>query len=294
MGVIHQKQPTGFTVGWPIIAHEYFHILQGMLVGGSRYVSPGTHAPHWLVEGHAFYADYLYSQDEEDGDLFLLAVSDFKPDIPGTELGDLNQADAFWDDQTSQNGKSYVYSVGLAAAQYLGDPAYLEFWRVLGQGVGWKEALRQVSGVGFDEFNRAFKEWLPSHIPQPMFVSVEVNWPGMGSPALKRTEVLVIGVEWVPSWPFPTTRSGGSSGQTSLSTAFLGEPTGKGYVCLKWDGEHDFIWANDVVGWYADGKLVSREDAELIEFTGESIILKDWSLPGHPDTLQVHTEGFCN
>ncbi len=53
----------------------------------------------------------------------------------------------------------------------------------VGNDGGWGEALRQVSGVGFDEFNRAFKEWLLSQIPHLVHVTVDVRWPRMGSPA---------------------------------------------------------------------------------------------------------------
>ena len=192
------------------------------------------------------------------------------------------------------NDRGYVYGVGLAAAQYVGDPAYLEFWKAMGQGMGWRDALGQVSDVDFDEFNRSFMEWLPSHIPQPMLVSVDVAWPGMGSPALTREEYLTFGIEWVPNWPFPTSRSSWS-GDARLTNAFLGNPTGIGYVCLKWDGiGGDYNYAPEILGWYSNGELVSREDAELIEFTGESITLKDWSLPGHPNTLQPEAGQQCN
>ena len=98
----------------------------------------------------------------------------------------------------------------------------------------------------------------------------------------------------MPSWPAPSSRSDCTS-DARLTKTFLGNPTGIGYVCLKWDGiGRDFNYEPEVIGWYSDAKLDSPEDTELIEFTGESITLKDWSLPGHPDTLQVQTEGFCH
>ena len=163
----------------------------------------------------------------------------------------------------------------MAAAQYLGDPAYLEFWKALGRGMGWREALRQASGVGFDEFNRAFKEWLLPQIPQLVYVAVDVRWPGMGSPALRVADYLTIGVDWVTDQP--STGPGNWSGLTRLSKALYSDTTGSGYVCLKWiAAEDDFPLKN--IGWYADGNLVSsREDAELIEFTGEE---------SHPERLE--------
>ena len=296
MGVFHKRYSTGsYTHGWWVIAHEYFHILQGMLIGGSGYTSPSQSLPQWLVEGHAVYADYLYSHDEtlvrnRSHDLFRFSL-----EKPGVALGDLREVDSFWDDRASGGDRFYVYSVGFAAAQYLGDPAYIEFWKVLGQGIEWKEALRKVSGVGFDDFDLAFREWLPTYIAQLMYVSVDVRWPGMGSPALQRAENLSFGIEWVPSYPFPSSTSNGD-GQTKLTKAYDGGTTGKGYVCLKWRGLGVGHTHTNVIGWYSDGSLVSRDDAELIKFTGESITLKDWNLTGHPNTLPPRTgEGTtCN
>ena len=292
MGLIYVDTNSGLNAAVRTIAHEYFHVLQGTLIKGSGYIPHSPGVPIWLVEGHAVYADYLYSQDEAFVRRQLLKVSDLKSERSGIDLGDLREVDSFWNDHHSSN-KGYVYGVGLAAAQYLGDPAYLEFWKALGRGMGWREALRVVSGVGFDEFNQAFKEWLLPRIPQLVYVSVDVHWPRMGSPALRVEDYLSIGVDWVTARPSHTGPSNWS-GRTRLTKALYSDTTGSGYVCLKWiAAEDNFPLKN--IGWYADGNLVSsREYAELIELTGESITLEDWSLPGHPDTLQPQAEGNCH
>ena len=291
MGLIYVDTYSGLNAAVRTIAHEYFHVLQGTLIGGSGYILPSRGVPTWLVEGSAVYADYLYSQDEGLVTGQLLKVSDFESVRPGIDLGDLRQVDSFWNDHHSSN-KGYVYGVGLAAAQYLGDPAFVEFWKALGRGMEWREALRQVSGVGFDEFNQAFREWLPSQIPRLIYVTVEVHWPRMGSPALQVADLLTIGVHWITSRPTHTGPTNWS-GRTRLTKALYSNTTGSGYVCLKWVGAED-DFPLKIIGWYSDGNLVSRKDAELIEFTGEGLTLKDWNLPGHPDTLQVQTEGFCH
>ena len=176
--------------------------------------------------------------------------------------------------------------MGLAVGLYLNDDdGYVEYWKLLGQGMHWEQAFLKAFGISVKDLNDPFIAWLPSRLPQEAQLTVDVSWPGMGNPALPRSDNLTIGVRWeTGGWPTGFTY-GNWGGTTRLTKTFEIAPRGEGYVCLKWNYK--------VVGWYSDGKLVSREDAELIEFTGESIILKDWSLPGHPDTLQV-PEGNCH
>ena len=83
MGLIYVDR-SGLNAAVGTIAHEYFHVLQGTLIKGSGYISPLPGVPIWLVEGHAVYADYLYSQDEGLVRGQFLKVSDLKSEGPGS------------------------------------------------------------------------------------------------------------------------------------------------------------------------------------------------------------------
>lgn len=280
-----------------VISHEYFHVLQGTLAGNSAYVPASSRAPLWLVEGHAVYANYLYSEDEDLVRGRLHYLSEFQLTRPERPLGDLRESNTYGGEPDHLSRQGYLYGVGLAAAQYMGDPAFVDFWKVLGQGAEWEDALRQVSGMGFDEFNEAFMEWLPSEVPRLARVTVEVQWPDMASSALRQRDYLTIGINWQTGAPSDYRPMTNWSGQTLLTRDLYSHWTGSGYVCLIWssqDPDENGGRPLRTLGWYADGKLVSQDKADLIEFTGESITLKDWSLPGHPDTLQPYAAHYCN
>ena len=294
MVVVYKPLTNPLNEAFGTAAHEYFHVLQGTLSKESGYESPSLSAPKWLVEGTAVYAaDHVYTRDEESTERFLRYVAELNLERPSDSLGDLRHIDALWGDEHDKD-RNYVYAVGFAAAQYLGDPAYLDIWKAMGQGMGWREALLHVSGLSFDEFNQAFMEWLPSHIPELARVAVEVRWPEMGSPALEERDHLTIGISWEPYRPHPSRTFHNRLGETNLAKDLLIEMPGNGYVCLMWRSAEEGLGPKRVIGWYSNGELVSsREDAELIEFTGESMALKEWSLPGHPDTLQPQSWHSC-
>ena len=317
------------------IAHEYFHVLQGQLVSGFERLPTGEIAsandfavrgPRWLVEGLASYADYEYSPSRVRGRPFLddkfgngrytpyrdiasyvLATSKEGP----VSLGDLGAVGDHWD--CAFNAISdllYFYPLSFVATLFLLGQAeqdsYVNYWKLLGEGMNWEQAFEGAFGIRADDFYKAFDEWIPSRVPFLVELKLQMRWPQAEDENLPKSD-LTMNIENWGTWD--GTRPTGLSVSSSLwVSATLAEDAsvyirftypegavGKGYLSL-WLIDNDDLCTKYLLGWYKDGELTSsRAEATAVEFTGSSDVI-DWHLPGHPSTvprLEERKSNFC-
>lgn len=148
------------TAGAHVIAHEYYHVLQGN-------VGP-KNAPSWLVEGSAEYSgDWTYTSRLPDlahqvGDARRAAVSAARS--TKIELRDLENVNS------DQDEYLYTYSLGALAVEYLairhgGNQAVTNFWRARqrvqehtesGWRAAWVGAFEEAFGIALDNFYDRF------------------------------------------------------------------------------------------------------------------------------------------
>lgn len=291
-----------------IVAHEYFHVLQGQLASGFAEVRNGEigwwsdntrMVPGWLVEGLASYADYIYTPTRPGRRAFDSRYAPFE-DLASAQIGgkldfsDLaptaDNPDARCSDV--QLGDVYCYALSFAAAKFLAEQvpaenAFVEFWGLLGERSAWQQAFSEAFGITVDDFYLAFEQWLPSQIPSFDVVTIQMLWPDMAANPLPRGEFLYLWPEDVLS----------PNSKLSIQTGALGlwDPTLYLRIVLGPAGTEgsallSLWWSDDQLtehrlGWYSDGELTDRKShATRIEFTGDSYGL-EWNIPAHPNSL---------
>lgn len=149
----------GQTNGRYTFTHEYFHILQQQLSDRALLISPKFGAPNWLIEGMARWMQVQHSDADgfEDWARFyaqkLEVVRNHHGVLPDTSL------------ESVELRKVGEYEYGSVAsellAQYAGENALVEFWRLPGDlfdgsTVSWREVFSVAFGVTTPDFYSAF------------------------------------------------------------------------------------------------------------------------------------------
>ena len=216
------------------IVHEYFHVLQW------QQRRNWSDVPHWIVEGHASYADYLYSSNRPDRRPFLgdrytpmkdLAVAHTEGRLDFSLLRG----------SESYSGCSFgfhEYALSFVAARFLadqtGEDSYIEFWRLLGRQGTWQQAFEEAFGTDVSSFLDSFKPWLLAQLPSYAQVRLSIVWPGL----LPRGESLSFDMEdasWEtgesPYWR-TSTRLGLQSAEYIYSYSAGNDRSGRSHIHL--------------------------------------------------------------
>ena len=285
-----------------VIAHEYFHVLQGQLAAGftptgngefAYHTDTSSRGPNWLIEGHASYADHEYTLHRPGRRPFFDRYTPYD-DLTWFHLnGDLNIRDlARIEDYRTfvcTFSDNYAYPLSFAAATFLASQtepdSYVDYWRLLGQRATWQDAFEEAFAIGADDFYEAFDRWLPSQLLAQVQLRLNLRWPDMENQP-QSWRFLYLSVDWDGN-PFPgRTVSTGWTGLSGLplhmTTTYEEGRQSTGYLSLWWSDDQ---CVTHLLGWYAEGTLTRRrEDATPVEFIGERRVL-EWNLPAHPDTL---------
>ena len=247
-----------------ILAHEYFHILQG-------YLSGETYSTPWLVEGTAIYASFLYdgTYDNEqyyEGFRERLGIQVAGYDGPLSNLEDTGE----WQDQ-----KIVGYAMAALGTEWLvkraGDGSHVDYWRILPDSATWQDAFAAAFGITVDDFYRAFEDYLSELVSDLRQVRGVVR--GAQGEPLGRVGV------WL--WAGSTENSefiGTFPDGTFSIVALDGTFTIKVYVLEAGAWRH--------IGWYGKGGFTTdRDQATVIELDGADVTGIEIRLPADPADL---------
>ena len=288
-----------------IVAHEYFHVLQGQFVAGFETLGDddGEVAwslssdtfPTWLVEGAASYADFRYSTPTRPGrraflgqrytpykDLAWSRTTNPILDDPAAalELVEDREACEFW---------PFGYPLGFLATRYVveevakDDGSNADFWRLVGERGNWRHAFQAAFGIAIEDFYADFGEWFNSQdspVPVMTYYEVRVRWPKQ---PMSRKGTASLGLEedygtWTgtPINLVLRTRSVSADGGT-LRVTYPEGATGRGVLALWW--QVDDGCTNHLLGYYKDGGFTTElDEATWVEFTGEQGGT-EWAIP---------------
>ncbi len=294
-----------------IVAHEYFHVLQGQYVAGFETLGEddGEVAwslssdtfPAWLVEGAASYADFRYSTPTKPGRRAFLGQR-YTPyeDLAWSRttnpiLDDPAAALELVEDRDACESWPFGYPLGFLATRYAveevakDDGSYAEFWRLAGERQNWRHAFHAAFGVSVEDFYEGFGEWFNSQdSPVPIMTKYEVRvrWPKQ--PTARRGTASLHLEEDYGTWTGTPinlvlrTSSVSADGGT-LRVDYPEGATGSGVPALWWKEEDGCT--NHLLGYYKDGGFTTElDEATRVEFTGESEDA-EWALPEHPGNL---------
>ncbi|MYK69245.1 MAG: hypothetical protein F4020_06815, partial [Gammaproteobacteria bacterium] len=140
-----------------IVAHEYFHHLQGTLAG------PNRKGPVWMTEGTAVYADRVYDgvADPDSTPEAALEIerrnSSRKVASTVSTLARVATGDTF----RIPSEEPLNYSLGFLAADWLvahtSERAIAEYYRLVSESERWDVAFEAAFGVDVDDFYSAFE-----------------------------------------------------------------------------------------------------------------------------------------
>ena len=288
-----------------IIAHEYFHVLQGQAELGFERLPTGETAygslsdAAWLVEGMASYADYAYTPTRPGRRAFLntrytpyqdlLWQRVMEPD----SLGDLAEELEGIEEWTNYSSVGHSYPLSFLGSLFLVEEAaaganYANFWRLLNEQADWRSTFEEAFGLPLDGFYAAFGEWIDARIPtSPSRVrfKVQLRWPGPpaqigGAPLIKLEDG-----RWAAAGS--TVTESDPSGIFYVLYSRVG--TGSGIFSLWW--REDDWCTEHLLGYYKDGGFTTeRGEATRVDFTGESEDAT-WDIPAHPGNLP--RQGEC-
>ena len=291
-----------------IIAHEYFHVLQGQMASGFARMGSGEVAwgfqgnrgPTWLVEGLAIYADHMYTPTRPGRRSLLMRATPYE-DLAWQRardsealVDDLAMELARIEDREAFHGCAvgwHSYALSFVAATFLVEEvaeeenAYVTYWKLLGERPTWQQAFEEAFGLSIEDFYTAFDEWInawESPVPPMVQFKAQLRWPdqstkGEGFPRFQLEEDHGT---WVGTPINLVLR--GSRADGTFYVIYPKDATGSGILSLWWteDGCTEYL-----LGYYKDGGLTARrEDATLVEFTGMPANI-DWTIPGDPSTL---------
>ena len=166
--------------------HEYFHMLQYEMAK----VRVGiTYRPaHWLIEGTAEYAAYLYQTPTRSG--WLPWLVDSRPyhyvecervrrqETPGVEDDNLAYDLEAMEARPEFAGRHYNYDLSFVATVFLveeldtPDGAWLTFWTLLEGEPIWQDAFEEAFGIALNDFYSAFGEWVNSGVVRDRAIDV--------------------------------------------------------------------------------------------------------------------------
>lgn len=291
-----------------IIAHEYFHVLQGQLASGFATLQDGEIAwygeksavrgPNWLVEGTAAYADYEYTPVRAGRRPFFDRYTPYEDltwhhldePVSTSDWARIEDPDRFrFPLSLVEYALSFIATVFLV--EQAGADSYVNFWKLIGERPAWEQAFEEAFGIGVNDFYKAFHEWLPSQMLPLVQLKVRIRWPDMENQFDPETgyfdRVGFLYVDWDVGSIFKGFRGGGAirnEGWIGAKFTYEQGSLGTTYLSLYWY-EYDNRCTQHLLGWYNDGKLTGRrEDATAVAFTGTSSTIV-WNLPGSPDTL---------
>ena len=304
-----------------IIAHEYFHVLQGQMAAGFRLLDDGDIAwgfmlergPTWLVEGLASYADYAYTPTRPGLRPFLndryqpyhtlaieraVAPPDVIKDSLTQELANIEAYSAFRNCDVGEHS----YALSFIAATFLveevveHEKSYVDYWKLLGEQATWQQSFEEAFGLSVEAFYAAFDEWTLSRdapIPTMVRFKVQLDWPDRSASS---DGILRVGIDWQgtpirhAAWRSRAILVRGEQDASILYVVYPEGATGSGSFSL-WSEEG---CSRYLLGYYKDGEVVAeREEATLIEFTGVSEDL-DWTIPVNSGSLpRILCQGCC-
>ena len=294
-----------------IVAHEYFHVLQGQQVAGFEALEGGDGEvawslprdtfPAWLVEGAASYADFRYSTPTKPGRRAFLGRR-YTPyeDLAWNRttnpiLDDPAAALELVEDRFTCAELPFGYPLGFLATRYAveqvakDDGSFADFWRLAGERQNWRHAFHAAFGVAIEDFYADFGEWFNSQdspVPVMTTYEVRVRWPKQ-PPVRSGTAWLRLQEDhetWVGTPINLVLRSNSMSpdGRT-LRVIYPEGATGSGVLALWW--QEDDACTSHLLGYYKDGGFTTElDEATWVEFTGEQGGA-DWVLPENPSTL---------
>ena len=146
-------------------AHEYFHLVQDVLLRNSLGLNPGTIAskiPSWFYEGSATFIGTAYA--DESG---LAQWNDMRNNEIGAYLtgrGTNEPLSSFKDnlvDRPQPEGQSHrPYGIGMLASEFIvasvGMDRFLDVFNQLGTGKPFNEAFATATGLSLEEFYTKF------------------------------------------------------------------------------------------------------------------------------------------
>ena len=288
-----------------IIAHEYFHVLQGQAELGFERLPTGETAygslsdAAWLVEGMASYADYAYTPTRPGRRAFLNTRYTPYQDLlwqrvkEPDSLGDLAEELEGIEEWTNDSSVGHSYPLSFLGSLFLAEEAaaganYANFWQLLNEQADWRSAFEEAFGLPLDGFYAAFSEWIDARIPtSPSRVrfKVQLRWPGPpaqigGAPLIKLEDG-----RWAAAGS--TVTESDPSGIFYVLYSRVG--TGSGIFSLWW--REDDWCTEHLLGYYKDGGFTTeRGEATRVDFTGESEDAT-WDIPAHPGNLP--RQGEC-
>lgn len=300
-----------------IVAHEYFHVLQGQYVAGFETLGDddGVVAwslssdafPAWLVEGAASYADFRYSTPTRPGRLAFLEqrYTPYK-DLAWSRttnpiLDDPAAALELVEDRDACESSPFGYPLGFLATRYAveevakEDGSYADFWRLAGERRNWRHAFHAAFGVSVEDFYEDFGEWFNSQdSPVPIMTKFEVRvrWPKQ--PPSRKGVVDLSLEEDNGTWTgtpinLVLRTSSVSADDGTFRVDYPEGATGRGVLALWW--REDDGCTEHLLGYYKDGGFTSnRDEATWVELTGEQGGT-DWTIPVNPSVLPY--TGVC-
>src|SRR4051812_23049152 len=151
------------------VAHEYFHVLQRELtkLPGPSQADPTSpivsnclgagfdRGPTWLTEGSAELFGWLTVADAAGVELQLIREAYSKSKFEGT-LKDFEESLRF------QSSSNHSYPLGFLATDFAAKgkmaPVF-QYYRLVGQGVPWKDAFARSFGITIDYFYEQFEAY---------------------------------------------------------------------------------------------------------------------------------------
>ncbi len=292
-----------------VIAHEYFHVLQGQLASGFAQTQGGeiawfadtSYSPTWTLEGSAEYGSYEYSLNQVNtnweqitGNFHALEINRRKGGLKKGDLKRIGEDLLEFHKCTLSHEAPDAYVLSFAgtafAVEQAEESAYVKYWKLLGERPTWQQAFEEAFDIRVDAFYEAFEAWLPLQLPSKPRFEVRVDWPDANT---KLSDRMVLSFDFeqlqMPESSYSTFRYGlsshfGMSGWHTplfLFASFPVPPHGATAVLGLW-------WSDDGctehrLGWYMDGELTDkREEATRLELTDGPI---EWRLPAPPPTL---------
>ncbi len=248
------------TINTNLLAHEYFHVLQGKLSNHSRLATP-----RWLFEGSAVYEAMVYLGVWERYRLgALLRSANYDAGLKDLERFERLEA-------------PHAYGLGALGSEWLaqqaGGNSQVKYWQSLGGSATWGAAFESAFGVAADEFYEAFEAHFERTLSELPIARLAGTVLGPGREPLQGIVVVAQGTDYYNTSSIET----GRDGTFNLHVH-------DGPIELKIYARPAGIWRH--VGWYGEGGLATdRSQVTTIEVDGADVTGIGIRLPADPTDL---------
>ena len=244
-----------------LLAHEYFHVVQGRLSNNTW-----TTNPRWLREGSAVYESMLYTGAwERYRRGALLRSANYDDGL--SELEQFERAEA-----------PHGYALGALGsewlAQHAGRDAQLSYWRSLARSATWAAAFESAFGLAPREFYGAFEEHFERTLSELGAARISGTVLGPAGEPLRGVVVQAQGPDFYDT----------SSVETGRDGAFRLHVRNGVHRIKVYARDAGGLWNH--VGWYgAGGFATDRGRATTIEIDGSDVGGIEVRLPATPANL---------